>query len=177
MGAEDVCPEEGPDGLGPPSQLLMSGCWMTTAQLSMMLGAMADVLPLAAAQGVTLGPGQVSRMWGYMRSLALTTKHNGATERSQPGLLALACRCGRFATVSCCDAAVLYATRFSGLHAHVLLMRHALLCTTACMLVATLHTQCSTQVQPQHAPSDRLCPLWLSAGGAPAHAPPGAEPG
>lgn len=94
MGAEDVGLEasEGPNDLGPPSQLLMSGCWMTTAQLSMTIGTMADVLPLASSQGVTLSTGHIKRMWQFFHRLAITTKHNGATERSQPGLLALACR-------------------------------------------------------------------------------------
>lgn len=87
-------PSADPDDLGPPAQLITSGCWMATAQLSMAMGAMAHVLPLGATtQGVALSAAQVERLWAYMRRLALTTKHNGATERSQPGLLALACRC------------------------------------------------------------------------------------
>lgn len=105
VGAQDVGLEASgdPDDVGPPSQLLMSGCWTTTAQVSMTIGTMADVLPLASAQGLALSDSHISRMWGYMQRLAVTTKHNGATERSQPGLLALACRCAaRVAFFSVC---------------------------------------------------------------------------
>ena len=85
--------EAGPDTFAHASQLLMSSCWQTTAQLSLMLGTLADILPWGDARGVGLSAADVERMWGYFERLAITTKHNGATERSQPGLLALASRC------------------------------------------------------------------------------------
>jgi hypothetical protein len=97
---------------GPAIQLLITACWTSVKEVSLLIGTLARRLPLpgagsssssAAADSSSqeqqlessnssdmLQPQQLAQLGELLLSLLLSMKHNGAVEKSQPGVLWLA---------------------------------------------------------------------------------------
>jgi hypothetical protein len=102
---------------GPAIQLLITACWTSVKEVSLLIGTLARRLPLpgaglqqqqqqqldassdaaAAVNSSTsssssdmLQPQQLAQLGDLLLSLLLSMKHNGAVEKSQPGFLWLA---------------------------------------------------------------------------------------
>jgi hypothetical protein len=94
---------------GPAIQLLITACWTSVKEVSLLIGTLARRLPLPGASSSSsaasdstqeqqqpgssssssdmLQPQQLAQLGDLLLSLLLSMKHNGAVEKSQPGLL------------------------------------------------------------------------------------------
>ncbi|KAF6263138.1 putative death-receptor fusion protein-domain-containing protein [Scenedesmus sp. NREL 46B-D3] len=95
---------------GPAIQLLITACWTSIKEVSLLIGTLARRLPLPGASSSShaangrapqhlsdassnsdiLQPQQLAHLGDLLLSLLLSMKHNGAVEKSQPGFLWLA---------------------------------------------------------------------------------------
>jgi hypothetical protein len=99
---------------GPAIQLLITACWTSVKEVSLLIGTLARRLPLPGASSSNattdgtqqqqqqqafagsssssdmLQPQQLAQLGDLLLSLLLSMKHNGAVEKSQPGFLWLA---------------------------------------------------------------------------------------
>ena len=100
-GWEDGDGDGGGDGgggsLGPEAQVVITGCWLTMKEVSLLTGALFRHVPLpgglefrsgkpVAADEVVLALPQVEALSENVVRLMLTAKHNGTVEKAQQGL-------------------------------------------------------------------------------------------
>ncbi|KAK9842206.1 hypothetical protein WJX81_000582 [Elliptochloris bilobata] len=98
-GGDELC-SNGDDAssgglLAPRAQVLISGCWLTLKEVSLLLGTLARCVPLsgeAAAAGGLLDAEQLADMGERFQSYLAAIKHNGAIDKTQAGFIALAAR-------------------------------------------------------------------------------------
>lgn len=72
----------------PPGQVLTIGCWSSSREASLLLAALARVLPLGDA-GAPLESAQLRSAGDRLLALLLALKHNGAVDRARAAFLAL----------------------------------------------------------------------------------------
>ncbi|DBA69567.1 TPA: hypothetical protein ACH3X2_012764 [Trebouxia sp. C0005] len=97
--AEDIPTEEGEregEGeLAPQAQVILTGCWLTMKEVSLLMGSLATYAPLPAMHGSnssqehTLEPQQLADMGIAFLHILTTMKHNGAIDKTQAGFTAL----------------------------------------------------------------------------------------
>ena len=84
--ADIVENSDGEQMLAPKEQMLVVGAWLSCKETSSLLGTMVQKLPLpqaAALESVELlSPGQLSDMGQLLMKVLLTTRHNGAIEKT-----------------------------------------------------------------------------------------------
>ncbi|KAL0046958.1 hypothetical protein WJX82_002976, partial [Trebouxia sp. C0006] len=86
---------EGEGELAPQAQVILTGCWLTMKEVSLLMGSLATYAPLPAVHGSNnsqehmLEPQQLADMGSAFLRILTTMKHNGAIDKTQAGFTAL----------------------------------------------------------------------------------------
>lgn len=83
-------------------QMVVTGCWLTVKEASLLLGSLASEAPIAKAGSGTaplLAPAQLAEVGRQLMRFMGVIKHSGAVEKAQAGFIAL---CDRHAPHLCC---------------------------------------------------------------------------
>ncbi|DBB01023.1 TPA: hypothetical protein ACH3X1_000923 [Trebouxia sp. C0004] len=86
---------EGEGELAPQAQVILTGCWLTMKEVSLLMGSLATYAPLPAMLGSNrsqehmLEPQQLADMGSGFLHILTTMKHNGAIDKTQAGFTAL----------------------------------------------------------------------------------------
>ena len=71
-------------------QMVVTGCWLTVKEASLLLGSLAREVPIAKAGAVSLfEPKQLTEIGEQLTHYMGVIKHNGAVEKAQAGFIAL----------------------------------------------------------------------------------------
>ena len=103
--AADVDMGEGGEGgegesLAPKAQMVVTACWLTMKEVSLLTGELARVVPLPGSAGTRggvedatevglLDPSQLKAAGAHLMKVLLVMKHNGAIEKTRVGLTCL----------------------------------------------------------------------------------------
>ena len=82
--------------------MVVTGCWLTVKEASLLLGSLASEAPIAKAGSGTaplLAPAQLAEVGRQLMRFMGVIKHSGAVEKAQAGFIAL---CDRHAPHLCC---------------------------------------------------------------------------
>jgi hypothetical protein len=78
-------------------QMVVTGCWLTVKEASLLLGSLAREAPVAKAGSAStplFDPQQLAEVGRQLMHYMSVIKHNGAVEKAQAGFIALCDRCG-----------------------------------------------------------------------------------
>ncbi len=73
-------------------QIMVTGCWLTVKEASLLLGSLAREVPIAKVGMVTMSlfePKQLTEIGEQLTHYMGVIKHNGAVEKAQAGFIAL----------------------------------------------------------------------------------------
>ena len=74
------------------TQMVVTGCWLTVKEASLLLGSLASEAPIAKAGSGTaplLAPAQLAEVGRQLMRFMGVIKHSGAVEKAQTGFIAL----------------------------------------------------------------------------------------
>ncbi|KAK9862251.1 hypothetical protein WJX84_009332 [Apatococcus fuscideae] len=111
MGADDVdvlAEEEGDDidmdgDLGPETQIVTTGCWLTMKEAALVIGKIADHAPQEGIQEATIMTSvQTEHIGSVLLGMLLKMKHNGAVDIAREGLCSVVKRLLKLTDASLC---------------------------------------------------------------------------
>ncbi|GAB4815827.1 hypothetical protein N2152v2_002873 [Parachlorella kessleri] len=78
-------------GLGPKAQVIITGCWLTMKECSLVLATIVRSVPLSGSEAAhaLLSVGQVKAVGDHFVDTLCHMKHNGAIDKTQAGFLAV----------------------------------------------------------------------------------------